>query len=287
MFDQSKVKEYIKGNTYGQERALYNLRNAVVSDCAFEGEEDGESAFKEARNIKAEGCRFALRYPFWHTGDFIVCSSTMQETVRASLWYASNGEIDSTEILGVKCLRECENIKMTNCKVVSAEFGWRCRDLVFENCSMESEYYLFQSRDIKINDIKMKGKYSFQYTKDVVIENSILDTKDAFWHAENVTVRNCTVKGEYLGWYSKDLTLIGCKISGTQPFCYCENLKLIDCEIENADLAFEYSDVNADMRGHLISVKNPRSGRICADSIGEIILENSIMECNCEIISRK
>lgn len=286
MFDQSKVKEYIKGNTYGHERALYALRDAIVSECIFEGEEDGESAFKEARNIKAESCRFALRYPLWHTKDFIVCGSIMQDTVRAPLWYASNGEIDNTEILGVKCLRECDNIKMTGCKVTSAEFGWRCRDLVFENCDMQSEYYLFESRNIRINDIKMRGKYSFQYTENCVIENSILDTKDAFWHAENVTVRNCTVKGEYLGWYSKNLTLINCKISGTQPFCYCENLKIIDCEVENADLAFEYSDVQADMRGHLISVKNPRSGKICADSIGEIILEDSVMDCNCEIIQK-
>ncbi len=287
MFEQDKVNKYIKGNTYGHERALYGLRDAVVYECVFEGEEDGESAFKEAKNIKAENCLFALRYPLWHTRDFILCDSVMQDTVRAPLWYAQNGEINAVDVLGVKCLRECENIKMTNCKVRSAEFGWRCRSLIFDDCDMESEYYLFQSRDVKINNIKMRGKYSFQYTENCVIENSILDTKDAFWHAENVTVRNCIVKGEYLGWYSKNLTLINCKISGTQPFCYCEDLRLIDCEIENADLAFEYSSVDADMKGYLISVKNPKSGRICADSIGEIILENSIMECKCEIISRK
>ena len=40
---------------------------------------------------------------------------------------------------------------------------------------------------------------------------------------------------------------------------------LIDCAMEDADLAFEYSDVQAEVRGHILSVKNPRSGRIVAD----------------------
>lgn len=55
-----------------------------------------------------------------------------------------------------------------------------------------------------------------------------------------------------------------------------------------ADLAFEYSDVEADLRGGLVSVKNPRSGRITADRIGEIILtEDSVYPPLCEISQRK
>ena len=112
------------------------------------------------------------------------------------------------------------------------------------------------------------------------IVDSVLDTKDAFWHSENVTVENSIVKGEYLAWFSKNLTLINCKIIGTQPFCYCENLKLINCTMEDTDLAFEYSDVDADVCGHIISVKNPKSGIITADSVGEVIFEDAVMECN-------
>lgn len=131
----------------------------------------------------------------------------------------------------------------------------------------------------------MKGKYSFQYTEDVVLERSSLETKDAFWHSRNVTLRDCDVRGEYLGWYSENLTLIGCRISGTQPFCYCRNLKLIDCTMEGTDLAFEYSDVDAEVKGHVESVKNPRSGRIHAGSIGRVVLEDQVMECSCEIMT--
>ena len=132
----------------------------------------------------------------------------------------------------------------------------------------------------------MKGKYSFQYVSGLEIDDSDLDTKDAFWHTKNVTVRNSVVKGEYLAWFSDGLTLINCRIIGTQPLCYCTNLKLINCTMEDADLAFEYSDVEADIRGHVISVKNPRSGRIVLDSVGEIIREDPVMPCSGEVVIR-
>ena len=93
-------------------------------------------------------------------------------------------------------------------------------------------------------------------------------------------------KGEYLGWFSKGLTLINCKIIGTQPLCYCEDLKLINCTMEEADLSFEYSEVQADIKGHVISIKNPKAGKIIVDSIGEIINEDQAMECNGEVIIR-
>ena len=101
-----------------------------------------------------------------------------------------------------------------------------------------------------------------------------------------MTVRNSTVKGEYLAWFSEGLTLIGCHIIGTQPLCYCKDLKLIDCTMEGTDLSFEYSDVEATVSGHIDSVKNPKSGTITADSVGEVIMGDAVMECTGKVIIR-
>lgn len=129
----------------------------------------------------------------------------------------------------------------------------------------------------------MTGKYSFQYVEDMIIKDSELDTKDAFWHSKNVTVVDSVVKGEYLGWYAENLKFVRCHIIGTQPLCYCKNLKLINCTMEGCDLAFEYSDVEAEVHSHIDSIKNPRSGYIKADSIGEIIHDDPVMECTAKI----
>jgi hypothetical protein len=47
-----------------------------------------------------------------------------------------------------------------------------------------------------------------------------------------------------------------------------------DCTTEGCDLSFEKSEVNATVIGDIVSVKNPKSGRITASSVGEIISED-------------
>ncbi len=211
----------------------------------------------------------------------------MDVLTRAAIWYASDGTIKDSTLGGIKAVRECERISLANCRIVSQEFGWKSSEIVLTDSEIESEYLFFDSRDVKLDGVKMKGKYSFQYMKNLEITDCVLDTKDAFWHSENVTVRNSVVKGEYLAWFSDGLTLIDCKIIGTQPLCYCKNLKLINCTMEDTDLSFEYSDVEADVKGHVISIKNPKSGIITVDSVGEIIREAPVMECTGKIVIRE
>ena len=132
----------------------------------------------------------------------------------------------------------------------------------------------------------MKGKYSFQYLENLVIKDSHIDTKDAFWHAKNVKVINSYIKGEYLAWFSENVEFINCIIEGTQPFCYCKNLVLKDCKMIGTDLAFEYSEVQATIIGSIDSVKNPLSGSIIADDIGEIVKEDDLKNGNATIVVR-
>ena len=274
----------IEKKTFQSERSLYNLKNTHVRACIFEGIEDGESSLKEARNIIVSKCIFSLRYPMWHNKHFTLSSSEFHLSSRAPLWYSSYGDISKVRIESVKALRECRHINIKDSNMMSEEFGWRCRDISVKDSYLESFYLFFESRHLDISNISMLGKYSFQYVSDAIISNSRLDTKDAFWHSNNVTVKNSVIKGEYLGWFSKGLTLINCKIIGTQPLCYCKNLKLINCEMIDADLAFEYSDVDADIVGSIKSIKNPRSGIIRVNEVDEIINTDSIMKSTCRII---
>ena len=277
------METIIANAQFDEERALYNLKNTRVENCRFEGPADGESALKEARNIQVANTAFSLRYPLWHVEGFTLENCSMDEKARAAIWYARNGHITGSTLGGIKALRECDNITLKNSTVVSQEFGWKCRNIALEDTEVTAEYLFLDSRDVTLDRVKMKGKYSFQYMENLTIRDSYLDTKDAFWHSKNVTVINSTVKGEYLAWFSEGLTLINCHIIGTQPLCYCKNLKLQDCTMEGTDLAFEYSDVEATINGHVDSVKNPRSGHITLDSVGEIIMGDAVMECTGQV----
>jgi len=263
----------ITNKTFDEERALYDSHDIVVRDCAFDGPADGESALKECGNITVERCFFNLRYPFWHDKGLKLADSEMTELCRAALWYSENVEIRDAKLHGIKALRECADIKMHGCDIVSPEFGWSVRDITMEDCTVQSEYFMMRSERLNFRDVRMKGKYSFQYITDSVFENCVFDTKDAFWHAKNIVVRNSVVKGEYLAWYSENVTFENCKIIGTQPLCYCKNLKLINCEMVDTDLSFERSDVEATLTAPIVSIKNPLSGHIYVPSVGELIMD--------------
>ncbi|MCI9051682.1 MAG: DUF3737 family protein [Lachnospiraceae bacterium] len=275
----------ITNKTFDEERALYGEKDLVVKNCNFDGSADGESAFKEGREVTVIDCFFNLRYPFWHDDGLKISESEMTELCRAALWYSKNIEITDTKLHGIKALRECSKVKMRGCDIISPEFGWSVYGIEMEDCIVESEYFMMRSNHLNFCNVQMKGKYSFQYIEDSIFENCIFDTKDAFWHAKNITVRNSVVKGEYLAWYSENVTFENCKIIGTQPLCYCKNLKLINCEMIDTDLSFERSDVEATLTTPIVSIKNPLSGHIYVPKVGEIIMD--IAEAKGEIIIQK
>lgn len=264
----------IEHQSFDEERALYGSGGVTVRNCRFDGPADGESAFKESRDIIAERCFFNLRYPFWHDCGLTIRDSELTELCRAALWYSGQIHITGTRLHGIKALRECRDVAMEGCDIVSPEFGWSTAGLQMKDCSAQSEYFLMRARDITFSNVSLQGKYSFQYIENAVFDHCRFDTKDAFWHAQNVTVRDSVVKGEYLAWYSQGLTLVNCKIIGTQPFCYCKGLRLIDCEMIDTDLCFELSEVEATVTAPVASIKNPLSGVITVPAVGEIILDN-------------
>lgn len=276
--------EIYKDLVLDEERALYGLHGAHILNCRFEGPADGESAIKECADLEIENCDFLLRYPLWHVSGAHMQNCRMTQTCRAALWYDRDVHIKDSVLGGIKALRECDDSVLSGCEIESTEFGWFCRGVKITDCSLHSEYPFLQSRDMEIERLKMKGKYSFQYVENCIIRDSILDTKDAFWHSRNVTVYDSVVKGEYLAWYSQNLRLVRCKIIGTQPLCYCKGLVLEDCEMEACDLSFENSEVRASVHGSIDSVKNPISGEVIADSIGEIILDEHLPKtADCKI----
>lgn len=264
----------IENQTFDVERALYESDGLTVKNCNFDGPADGESAFKECRNVRVEQCYFNLRYPFWHDTGLHIATSEMTPLCRAALWYSSDVDIANTKLHGIKALRECADVRLTNCDIISTEFGWSVQGIAMQNCRAEGEYFMMRSTGLRFDGVTLKGKYSFQYIEDAEFVNCNFDTKDAFWHAKRVVVRNSVIKGEYLAWYAEDITFERCHIIGTQPLCYCKNLTLIDCEMIDTDLSFEKSSVQAILTAPIVSIKNPLSGRITVPAVGEIIRED-------------
>lgn len=274
----------IKNQEFGGERPLYTLHDARLENVTIHL---GESSIKESGNIEAEDCTFEGKYVFWECRGFKTTNCLYRESARSSLWYSQDGTLVNCRVEAPKMFRRMKGIHIEGCTFTNAqETLWDCDDVVIKNSRIENADYLgMHANNVRIENYHQEGNYSFQYSKNVEIKNALLNSKDAFWECENVTLIDCEINGEYLGWYSKNLRLIRCHITGEQPLCYCENLYMEDCTMgEDANLAFEYSTIQARIKGKVHSIKNPTSGNIEVDSVGEIIIdENQKSPANCKI----
>ena len=133
--------DIIQKKTFDEERALYGSRGILVKECAFDGPADGESAFKESTDIQAEDSFFNLRYPFWHDHGLKIRNSEMTEFCRAAIWYSDHLEITGTKLHGIKALRECRDVKMENCDILSPEFGWSVQNIRMKDCTAERKIF--------------------------------------------------------------------------------------------------------------------------------------------------
>lgn len=263
----------IKNMEFGGERPLFGIHDTRLENVTILA---GESGIKCCRNIEAVNCRFEGKYPFWHVDGFRIDHCLFTPGARAALWYARNLVMTDTQVDAPKMFREMDGVTLRNVNIPDGlETLWHCSNVDIDNVSIDKADYLFMhSSDIVIDHWKQHGNYSFQYCRNVTIRNAEIDSRDAFWETDNVTVYDSHISGEFLGWHSRRLTLIRCHIEGTQPLCYADNLTLVDCTLgPDCDLAFEDSEVNATIRGHVTSIKNPRAGKITAGSAGDIIID--------------
>lgn len=277
----------IKDQEFGGERPLYAEKDLRLENVTIHA---GESALKECQNIEAINCRFEGKYPFWENDNFKIKNCFFSDGARAAIWYSRHMVMEDTFVEAPKMFRDMDHMEVRNVKIPNAlETLWMCRNVNLRKVEVDNaDYLFFHCADIDIEDYKQNGNYSFQYCNNVVIRNAVIYSKDAFWNTNNVTLYDSYVTGEYLGWYSENLRLVNCQIGGTQALCYAKGLILENCTMdEDADLCFEYSDVHAEIKGHVTSIKNPRSGKIVCDSVGEIIIDKNIKQpADCEIIER-
>ena len=76
----------IENETCDIERGYYGSINTSFDRILIEGPKDGESAFKECRNIEILNSTLNLRYPCWHDINLTMKNCCMGETCRAAFW---------------------------------------------------------------------------------------------------------------------------------------------------------------------------------------------------------
>ena len=264
-------KKEIRQQLLTGERSLFQGKDLVITDTIF-GE--GDTPLKHSENITLDNSTFAWKYPLWYSKNIQVKNGVFKEMARAGIWYTDDVEVEDTLIEAPKEFRRCGNVRLKNVSIPNAEETlWNCREVVLENVTAKGNYFGMNCENVRIDGFALYGDYCFDGAKNVEVHNAKFLSKDCFWNAENITIYDSYISGEYFAWNSKNVTLIHCTVESLQGMCYIDNLVMKDCKLINTTLAFEYSTVEADIQGKIDSVMNPAGGRIKADRIGELILE--------------
>ncbi len=272
---------------FNGERALFTADSLSIHNCIFE---DGESPLKESRGIFLDTCTFRWKYPLWYSRNIKAQNIVLEETARSGIWYTHGITVENSQINAPKTFRRASGIALKNVELTNAqETMWSCRDIELENVKITGDYFGMNSANAVCNNLCVDGNYIFDGGENITVTDSYLNSKDAFWNCKNVTVKNSTIIGEYLAWNSDNVTFIDCTIESNQGLCYMNGVTLVNCVLKNTDLAFEYcSNINAEINSHIDSIKNPISGVIRVNSVGELIVEpDKITPENTKIIIKE
>lgn len=283
----------IKEAYYEGERPLFKRKDTQIIDTTFG---KGESPLKESRNISLNNSLFTWKYPLWYSKNIEVEDTTFESMARSGIWYTHNIKITNSSLQAPKLFRRSSEIVLDRVHFSDAqETLWSCKDIKITNTTINGDYFGKGSQNIYLDNVDLVGNYCFDGAKNVEVHNSRFISKDAFWNCENVTIYDSKISGEYLAWNSKHIKFINCTIESEQGLCYIDGLVLEHWKLLRTNLVFEYcKNINADIISDVISIKNPISGKIIANSIGEIIRDDSEIDskqtfiksrhCNLELL---
>jgi len=269
--EKDRVRSQISHQYFSGERALFFGHELDIVDAVFA---DGESPLKHASDVSLDRVSFEWKYPLWYSRDITGQRTTLLETARSGIWYADGVDFTDSLIAAPKTFRRSRRIRLTRTDLPTAqETLWDCDDIELTDVTAHGDYFAINSRGITAKQLRLTGNYAFDGASDVVVDDALILSKDAFWNCHNVVVRHSTIIGEYLGWNSTGVTFEDCTIESLQGLCYIDGLTMRACRLLNTTLAFEYSQVDAEIEGAVDSIINPAGGIIRCGSVGQLTLD--------------
>ena len=240
--------ELIKAKEFGGERPLFTIHDTRLENITIT---DGESGIKQCQNIEASNCRFYGKYPWWHVDGALIEDCYFALDSRSAIWYTNDLVMRRCRIDAPKFFREMKNVELEDVEMCDAdETFWKVDGLKLKNVRLHG------------------GTYPFMFSKNIYVDGLESDSKYVFQYCQNA-------------WHSKNVRLVNCHLAGEQLLCYADDLVLENCTFDKAcDRIFEYTTVEADIKGHVENIKNPTSGHIVADSIGSITIDENVRQPN-------
>ena len=279
-FCYNYIFEFCKSNILnGKKRLYFNERNKNFKNIEIKESKSEDYLFKICNNITIEKSFIDLKNNFLNCFNLNLINVTLEKNSYESIWNCKNINIINSEILGEKTCRNCINLSIKDSNIRSDEFCWKSDKIKIDNVKIGGNSAFLDSLNINIDSSSFSGKNLIQYANNIIIYNSNIEGENSLWYSKNIYCKNCKLIGDRLGWYCENAIFEDCHIDSIQPLCYCKNLRLINCTMNNANFAFEYSEIDGDIHCHIDFLRNILKGKLVIDSYGEYFIDENIYEC--------
>ena len=156
--------------------------------------------------------------------------------------------IDNVTILaGESAIKECSDIKATNCRFEGNYPFWHVHGFTIENCyfAVGGRSALWYCDHLKMRDTLVDAPKMFREMDMLDIENvEMNDADEVFWKCNNVKVRNLKLHGgTYPFMLSRNIYVDGLESESKYVFQYVKNAEIRNARITTKDAFWEVENV--------------------------------------------
>lgn len=156
--------------------------------------------------------------------------------------------IDNVTILaGESAIKECSDIKATNCRFEGNYPFWHVHGFTIENCyfAVGGRSALWYCDHLKMRDTVVDAPKLFREIDMLDIENvEMNDADEVFWKCNNVKVRNLKLHGgTYPFMLSRNIYVDGLESESKYVFQYVKNAEIRNARITTKDAFWEVENV--------------------------------------------
>lgn len=156
--------------------------------------------------------------------------------------------IDNVTILaGESAIKECSDIKATNCRFEGNYPFWHVHGFTIENCYFAAggRSALWYCDHLKMRDTVVDAPKMFREMDMLDIENvEMNDADEVFWKCNNVKVRNLKLHGgTYPFMLSRNIYVDGLESESKYVFQYVKNAEIRNARITTKDAFWEVENV--------------------------------------------
>lgn len=194
---------------------------------------------------------------------------------------------------GESPLKECENIRLTNCS-----FKWKYPLWYAKNIQVDNSIWFEMGRagvwytdHMEVNDSAVEAPKNFRRCTDLTLNNvSIPNAAETLWHCNDVKMKQVIAKGDYFAMNSQNMVIHGLTLYGNYSFDGVKNVEIHNSKLLSKDAFWNSENVtvyDSYISGEYLgwNAKNLTLINCTIESLqGMCYIENLVMK-NCRLLN--